>query len=349
MSENELFGKYYGEAEKYLQKMTIEEKIGQMFFISYSNKAIDDLLTKKVGGFILYAKNFHKKEEQDIQKEIQNLQNISREKMNLPLGLAVDEEGGNVNRVSLYHRIQGKFPSPQEIYKNSGIQGILIIEQEKRNLLKKFHLNVNLAPVADISDNEKDFIYKRTLGKSVQETADYVAKEVEEYVNDNFTCCVKHFPGYGNNIDTHGEISIDKRSYESFLKKDLKPFESAITNKIPMILFSHNIVECKDVNYPVSLSKIWHDIIRNDLHYSGLIITDALSMGAIKKFCKEESEAVLAVKAGNDIILTGNNSHINDVIGAFNSGDINEDIINKACRRIIAWKLKYLLNFQLQE
>lgn len=348
MSESkELFGEYYNEAEKYLQKMTLEEKIAQMFFIRYNEtKAIEEITKKKLGGFVLYAIDF-KCEENYIINKIKELQNLSIKFSNLPLGFAVDEEGGTVNRVSRYHREKGKFPSPQEIYNKSGMQGIIDIENEKINLLKKFNLNINLAPVADISINSNDFIYSRTLGKKVEETSNYIGKVVEEYAKNNFSCCAKHFPGYGNNVDTHGEISVDKRSYETFLKEDLKPFETAIANKIPMILFSHNIVECKDKKYPCTLSKIWNDILRNDLNYSGLILTDDLCMGAIKKLFENESPAVLAVKAGDDILLTGDfDKHYNDVIIAVKSGDISEDIINKACRRIISWKLKYLLNFQ---
>ena len=348
MSEStELFGKYYNEADKYMQKMTLEEKIAQMFFVRYNeSKAQEFIIQNKLGGFVLYAIDF-KCEEKYIIDKIKDMQNLSMKSINLPLGLAVDEEGGIVNRVSRYHREKGKFPSPQEIYKNSGIQGILDIEKEKIALLRKFNLNVNLAPVADISYNENDFIYNRTLGQKADETSNYIGKVVEEYVNDNFSCCVKHFPGYGNNLDTHGEISIDKRSYETFLKEDLKPFETAIANKIPMILISHNIVECKDKKYPCTLSKIWNDIIRNDLNYSGLILTDDICMGAIKKLIVNESPAVLAVKAGNDILLTGEfDKHYNEVVLAVKSGEISEDIINKACRRIISWKLKYLLNFK---
>ena len=211
-------------------------------------------------------------------------------------------------------------------------------------------MNINLAPVADISYNPNDYIYDRTLGKLPNETADYIAADVEGYVNDSFSCCNKHFPGYGNNIDTHGDIAIDNRPYETFLNEDFKTFEAGIAKKIPMILVSHNIVTCKDKKYPSSLSKTWHDILRNDLNFSGLILTDDLSMGAIKKYTNNVSEAVLAVQAGNDILLTSDYYiHLEAVINAVESGEISEDIINTACRRIIAWKLKYLLNFDPDE
>ena len=275
--------------------MTIEERIGQMFFPRYiAEDAEEDIRTKQPGGFVLFAQDFNYEAEY-IQNYTSILQKISNESIGLPLGLAVDEEGGAVVRVSLYHREKGRFPSPQDIYNESGIEGILAIDQEKRELLRKFNLNINLAPVADISYNPNDHMYARTLGRLPNETAEYIAADVEGYVNDSFSCCNKHFPGYGNNIDTHGDIAIDNRSYETFLDEDFKTFEAGIAKKIPMILVSHNIVTCKDAKYPSSLSKIWHDILRNDLNFSGLILTDDLSMGAIKKYTDNISEAFLVV------------------------------------------------------
>jgi beta-N-acetylhexosaminidase len=282
-SSKDLFEDYYQKAEEFMKGMTLEEKIGQMLFPRFNlTNYTDDIPIKKPGGFILFAYDFVFNET-FIQQYINKSQELSEANVGLPLGLAVDEEGGTVVRVSPYHRDEGGFPSPQQIYNESGNDGILKIDQEKRDLLRKFFLNVNLAPVADISYNSSDYIYDRTLGRGPEESAEYIEKDVEGYVNDNFTCCAKHFPGYGNNIDTHGDIAIDKRSYEQFQNEDFLTFEAAIRKHIPMILVSHNIVLCKDKDYPASLSKIWHDILRNDLNYSGLILTDALSMDAIRK------------------------------------------------------------------
>ena len=192
MSEcSELFGEYYCEAEKYIQKMNLEEKIGQMFMVGYyEKKAQEIIMKKKPGGFILHATDFKKDNEYIINK-INEIQDLSMKTINLPLGLAVDEEGGIVNRISKHKRVEGSFPSPQKIYNNSGIQGILNIEKEKRELLRKFKMNINLAPVADISYNPNDYIYTRTLGKPHNETSNYIAEVVESYVNDNFSCCAK--------------------------------------------------------------------------------------------------------------------------------------------------------------
>ena len=342
-SSKDLFEDYYQKAEEFMKGMTLEEKIGQMLFPRFNlTNYTDDIPIKKPGGFVLFAYDFVFNET-FIQQYINKSQELSEANVGLPLGLAVDEEGGNVVRVSPYHRDEGGFPSPQQIYNESGNDGILKIDQEKRDLLRKFFLNVNLAPVADISYNSSDYIYDRTLGRGPEESAEYIEKDVEGYVNDNFTCCAKHFPGYGNNIDTHGEIAIDKRSYEQFQNEDFLTFEAAIRKQIPMILVSHNIVLCKDKKYPASLSKAWHDILRNELNYTGLILTDDLSMGAIKKYTDNISEAVLAVNAGNDILLTSDYyKHYDALMKAADDGKITEETVDKACKRIIAWKFKYL-------
>ena len=339
----ELFEDYYAKADEFMKNMSLKDKISQMIFprFNYKNRT-DDIINKKPGGYVLFAYDFDHNAT-FIQNYMQEIQNLSESNNGLPLGLSVDEEGGTVVRVSKYHRSQ-KFPSPQEIYNKSGNDGIAEIDKEKRDLLRKFFLNVNLAPVADISSNSSDYIYPRTIGRNALESAEYIEKDVEGYFKDNFTCCAKHFPGYGNNIDTHGDIAIDERSYEQFQQEDFLTFEAAIRQQIPMILVSHNIVKCKDDKHPASLSKAWHDILRNELNFTGLILTDDLSMGAIKKYTDNVSEAVLAVNAGNDILLTSDYyMHYNALMEAIKDGSITEDVVNKACRRIIAWKYKYLI------
>ena len=342
-SISELFDKYYKKAEEILSNMTLEERVGQMFFPRFNNTTkYSDITTKYPGGFVLFAYDFNENKDIII-NNMEYIQYISLNSTKLPLGLAVDEEGGKVNRISLYHRNES-FPSPHFIYNESGLEGILKIDKEKRDLLREFKMNVNLAPVADISDDPKDYIYNRTLGYPLEETVDYIKNDVKEYVKDNFTCCAKHFPGYGNNIDTHGDIAIDERDYNSFIQKDFKTFEAAIKEQIPMILVSHNIVKCKDDKYPASLSKAWHDILRNELNYSGLILTDDLSMNAIKKYTGDLSPAILAINAGNDVLLTSDYyEHLEAALDAINNKTISIKTINTACKRIIAWKLKYLI------
>ena len=338
----DLFEDYYQRALKIMSKMTIEEKVGQLLFPRYSDlKPKEDIPKYKPGGIIFYPEDFDT-DETTIKNAIKEMDALSQKNIGIPLGLAVNEEGGNNNVVSIKHRSSGAFPSVKSIYKESGIEGILKIEEEKRNLLKNFNLNINLAPVADISKASKDYIYNRTLGRNFIITSDYIRKNVENYVKDGFSCCVKHFPGYGDNKETTVDASIDNKKFETLYREGIIPFINAINKEVPMIFFAHIIATCKDSNYPVSLSKTWHDYIRKDLSFSGLILTE-IYMKNIDKYTKGKSPAVVAINAGNDIILTNDfYTHYNDVIKAIKNGDIKEDTINKACKRIISWKLRYL-------
>ena len=132
-------------------------------------------------------------------------------------------------------------------------------KSEKRKLLRKLNFSVNFAPVADISTNESDYIYKRTLGENASLTSDYINAVVDDYVNDEFTCCLKHFPGYGNNRNTHDDVSHDYRTLDYLKTHDLIPFVNSISHSVPMIMVSHNIVHDIDDEYPSSISKKVHD------------------------------------------------------------------------------------------
>ena len=337
--EKELFEDYYPKASKILSKMSMREKVGQLFFPRYNKLTVEkELIEKNPGGYILFANNL----ENHTLEEIINELKLVQEKSKIKLGLGVDEEGGKVNRVSLYFR-EKPFPSPQNLYNEGGIEKILLIEKEKRDLLRKIGFNFNLAPVADISTNKSDYIYERSLGRNENETSDYIRREIEESNKDNkFTQCLKHFPGYGNNSDTHFNLVVDDRKYEIFEKKDFLPFISGIKSNVNMILISHNVVNCIDDKFPGSCSLKMYNLLRNKLNFSGLFVTDSISMGAIVQWEKinKISAVVLSVKAGCNVIITSEfERHYNEVLNAVLNGDIKIDVIEKAALKVIAWKL----------
>jgi len=340
ISSKDLFEDYYEEAEKIMEDMTTLEKIGQMFIGRYSADTAEKQLKKyNVGGFYLFANNIAGHTEEQLIAELEKIQSSSSK---IPLSFSVDEEGGTVCRVSLYFRKE-RFPSPRDSYLKGGIDEILSIEKEKRDLLRKLKFSVNFAPVADISMNQSDYIYYRTLGEDAITTSNYINAVVDDYVEDNFCCCLKHFPGYGNNRNTHDDVAHDYRPLDYLKQNDLIPFVNAIKHEVPMIMVSHNIVHSIDGEYPASISKKMHDLLRIEYGFTGIIITDSLSMGAISKYAVDVPAAVLAVEAGNDIILTSTlEEHINQVIKAYNEDKIDIKLINNAARRVIAWKLKYL-------
>ena len=201
---------------------------------------------------------------------------------------------------------------------------------------------MNLAAVADGSTNSCDFIYKRAYGKNAEETAKYVSEVIKTMNNDGIISTMKHFPGYGNNIDTHTGIAIDERPYETFETSDFLPFKSGIDVGAPTILVSHNIVKSMDENNPASLSTKIHSILRYDLGFSGIIMTDDLAMDAVKTYTENGEAAVQAVLAGNDMIISSDfKTQRQEVLNAISEGKIDEELIDMAVRRILACKYAY--------
>ena len=208
--------------------------------------------------------------------------------------------------------------------------------REKDLLLSALGFNVNLSPVADVSTNPADFMYDRTFGQDAAATADYVAQVVSQMAEDGMGSVLKHFPGYGNNADTHTGIALDARPYTTFEKSDLVPFESGIAAGAPFVLVSHNIVECMDGAYPASLSAKVHTLLRDTLGFTGVIVTDDLAMDAVKAYAQDGSAAVLAIQAGNDMIVTTDyQTQIPQVIAAVQSGEIAESDIDAHVFRVL--------------
>ena len=344
LSENDMFGKYYQKAREILKSMSPNEKIAQMFFLRYNyQKVVEQINTKNnFGGYVLFSEDFVNHDKNSIKKELEKIQNA----LKIKLGLSVDEEGGKVVRISKYSKFRNEqFKSSQEYYKEGGIPKILEIEKEKRNLIKDLNLNINLAPVADYSSNSSSYIYNRTLGQNLSETEKYIGEVVKAANNDNFITCLKHFPGYGSNEDTHGKLVYDKREKSEFEETDFKPFIAGIKENVPMIMVSHNIIEKIDSKYPSSISAKIHKILREELNYTGIIITDDISMGAITQFVNQQSIGTIAILSGVDIIISSNQTqNYEEVVNDYENNLIDDEQIDNAVTRILAWKLMYMGN-----
>ena len=150
---------------------------------------------------------------------------------------------------------------------------------------------------------------------------------------------LKHFPGYGNNLNTHTGISLDERPYEHFMESDFLPFKAGIRAGAPAVLVSHNIVACMDEAYPASLSAPVHEILRRELGFEGVILTDDLAMDALKEYTDGGAAAVLALQAGNDMVLTTDYpTQIDAVLAAVEAEEIDEAQIDASVRRALEWK-----------
>ena len=333
----ELFAEGYPEAQELLENMTLEEKVAQVFlFRCPSENALAAVQTYQPGGFMLFAKDFDGKTAEQVCAEMESYQQASK----IPMFLAVDEEGGTVVRVSRNANLAPKpFQSPQQVFQAGGMQAIVDDTIQKTQLLQSLGLNVNLAPVADVSTNPSDFMYARTFGQGAAETADYVKNSVATYNQQRMACALKHFPGYGNNEDTHTGIAVDHRPYETFMESDFLPFAAGIEEGAPMVLVSHNIVNCMDSEHPASLSPEVHRVLREDLGFTGLILTDDLSMEAIPAYTGGENPCAAAINAGNDLLLSSDlQADYNALLAAVQDGTVTEERLDESVLRILAMK-----------
>lgn len=330
-------------AEEILNTMSKEEKIGQIFFIRCPvDEELESVMALKPAGVILFGRDLNGKSQQEVIDKNNLLQSMA----SIPLLIGVDEEGGIVNRVSWNPAlVPTPFPSPQALYNEGGLEEVKQDARTKSAYLLDLGINVNLAPVSDVAYDPNDYMYPRTIGLDAEGTAAYVAAVVDTMNEMNIGSCLKHFPGYGNNIDTHEHIAIDERDAASFYNQDFIPFIEGIKHQVPAVLVAHNIVKCFD-DVPASLSFKIHQILRNELYFTGVIMSDDLSMQAIRKFTNEEEPSVQAFLAGNDLlIITDFKAGMAAMTQALSEGTISEERLDESVLRVLNWKLSLnLLN-----
>ena len=328
----DIFGRYYSQAETLMQNMTIEEKVGQLFLASYPSQvetATNQIQTMHPGGYIIMGNILNSKE--TLNQIIQTNQNGSKIKM----FYAVDEEGGSVTRLTTSD-------SPRNIYNNAGggetgISALVEDAKNKTSILKQYGINMNLSPVADIVTNPNSALYNRSLGQNAQITSNYIEAVVKQMNSDSMLSSVKHFPGYGNNTNNSDWAQvIDNRTREEYEASDLLPFKAAISAGAPTIMVNNIIVNSMDSQLPATLSQSVNGVLRNELGYTGLILTDDINAQSLNNY---DNVAVKAILAGNDVILTSNfQTHYSEVLNAVNNGTISENTLDTAVRRILACK-----------
>ena len=325
--------------EQLVDTMTTEEKVGQLFFIKNDGRFKAEELTRyPAGGIILFAGDFRGETAETLTDKLQGFQEAST----YPLLIGTDEEGGSVVRVSQYRALaDGTFLSPRGLYNQGGFDAIREDTEAKSELLLSYGINVNFAPVCDLSENPGDFMYSRSFSGDAEETAEYVKTVVSVMKDKKIGSVLKHFPGYGENGDTHTNIIKDNRTYEQFVKNDFIPFEAGIDAGADCVLVSHNIICAIDDEKPASLSEKVHAELRETLGFDGVIITDDLMMTGVSGVYDEGEAAVQAVKAGNDMILsTSYRVQMEAVLQAVQDGEIDESRIDASVVRILKWKYK---------
>ena len=319
--------------EDRLATMTLEEKVGQLFWARVpSDHQIEDLQSYHLSGYILFGRDFEGRSIEDIKALTKGYQAAAK----IPLLIGSDEEGGTVTRISSI--LETPFQSPMALYHQGGMEAVLSDTKQKAELLKSVGINAGLFPVAVLARDQSAFIYDRTIGQDAQTTASYVQQVVEELKKSKVGSTLKHFPGYGDNGDSHTAIIQDNRSLDELRQADFLPFQAGIDAGADSVLVSHNILSKIDT-VPSSISPKITDLLRKELHFKGVIMTDDFDMAGIADFVSQDEAAFQVIVAGNDLILGSSyQTQIPYLLKKISSGELTEERIDESVRRILTWK-----------
>lgn len=328
--------------------MPLENKVAGLFIVTpeaitgvstavQAGEGTKDALDKyPVGGLVYFSKNIQSEEQ--ITEMLKNTHAYLSS-----LFLAVDEEGGSAARLA-DAGIMDPVDGAQAIggtgdADNAHSAGVAI-----GAALNSVGFNLDFAPVADITSVENSVMVGRAYGSDAATAAPFVAAMVQGLKEQNITTCLKHFPGNGaTSDDAHAGIAISDRTAEEFRAEEFAVFKAGIDAGADMIMMSHMAVPAfTGDNTPCSLSKeVVTDILREELGFEGVIITDALNMSAISEYNSSADAAVTAIKAGCDMLLMPEDFEeaYNAVLQAVQDGVISEERINDSLRRV--YRIKY--------
>ncbi len=339
--------------DELLGSMSLEDKVSQLFFVNPEaltgvGTAVQASETTKaamesypVGGIILFASNIESEEQ--LRTMTSNLHSYSK----YPLFLGVDEEGGRVARIANSGMIDvPAFSNMQEIGNTQDSENAYQVGVTIGGYLKDLGFNVDFAPVADVASNpENQVIGERSFGNDANLVSQMVAREVQGLQAQGVSASLKHFPGHGDTFeDSHAEMAVSNKTIDELRSMEFIPFQTGIDAGADMVMAGHIAVPAvTGDNTPASLSEqIITGCLREELGYQGIIITDAMNMGAVINDYASGEAAVRAIQAGCDIILMPQDffEARQAVLDAVNNSVISEERIDESLRRIFRVKLQ---------
>jgi beta-N-acetylhexosaminidase len=337
--------------------MSLEEKIGQLFFIASRTTAdgqkrlaidasLEDTLKKyKPGGFILFAENLD-----NIPQTVSFIKDIKQTSA-IPMFVGIDEEGGIVTRLNKAVNLHSTvMPAPYEIGQTNNAEYAFEASKAIAEEIKSLGFNLDFAPVADVFSNPNNkIIGKRSYGSDAELASKMVAQAVKGTMNAGIIPVLKHFPGHGDTLqDSHTGAAIVENDLDRLRKVEFLPFRAGLDSGAEIVMTAHVLTPKITQNgLPATLSKpIIQGILRDELGFDGLIITDGLEMSAISAFYPEEEAVVLAVEAGVDMLLLPKDfeKSYNAILAAVKNGRLTEQRIDESVRRILKIKLEYKIS-----
>jgi len=335
---------------KTLNKMTLDEKIGQMMIIYYREPKMDDTLqnmlkTIKPGGFIFFKENL--KVYEDSLKLITDIKSTAK----IPMFISVDQEGGSVDRLKTIRGIKfNKMPSMAEVGVTNDESIAYGTGAEIAHNLKMLGFNMNFAPVLDIFSNPNNTVIgSRSFGNNAELVTKMGLALAKGLKENNIIPVYKHFPGHGNTeTDSHVDLPIITKTKDELLKEEIIPFKKAIENNAEVIMIGHLAVPSITKSYiPASISrKVITSFLKEELNYQNIVITDALNMKALTNNYSESEIIEKALNAGVDILLMPENplNALNIIKDSLKKGTITEEQINTSVKKILNLKYKYNLH-----
>jgi len=329
--------------ENTIESLTLPEKIGQLIITGLDGENLKDdeelmINSQQVGGIIFLGHN--------VKKEVQFLElRNSIPKTEIPLFMAIDQEGGRVQRLPMN---RSDFPSALNMGETP--EKAYAYGEQIGEALLNFNMNMNFAPVLDVFSNPYNkVIGNRAYGRSPERVATVGVDVMKGMQSTGIITSVKHFPGHGDtSMDSHEGLPVVTHKLERLLSFEWIPFKAAIESGADMVMTAHILLPEIDPEYPATMSKvIITEHLRGTLGFEGVVITDDLVMGAISKKYPYETAVLKAVEAGVDILLISNNDYVDEIqhalYRAVQNGTIEESRIDDSLKRILALKYKYLV------
>lgn len=327
----------YADIDLKISRMTVEEKVGQLLYVNCRGNDMTEAINDyHIGGVLLFGVDFDGKTKDEVKADIKAMQATAK----IPLIIGTDEEGGTVVRASDNPKLrESAYLSPSETFANGGWSAVEDDAYDKAEFLLSLGVNVNMAPVCDITSDPDSFMYYRSFSSDAASTSRFVETVVKASKEKKLGTVLKHFPGYGDNGDTHYSDATDSRLYSELQNNDFLPFQAGIKAGADSILVSHITVNSIDSENPASLSEPVHKVIRDKLKFDGVVMTDDLDMFAVDALDIYEPLSVAAFKAGNDFLCCGDiETEYNALLTAVQNGEITTDRLDESVKRILIWK-----------